>query len=135
MNDGSPPVTDAERSSPDAAVRIRATMLDTAERQMRANFARNGGFSLTIPGSLHSNFSDYPIVAPWRRFNGAGAIDPARCGEFIRYWAVGFFDFALRGGAWPDANAEVLLESWPPPDRDPARHGEAAHANPFDAPR
>ena len=135
MNDGSPPVTDAERRSPNAAVRIRATMLDTAERQMRANFARNGGFSLTIPGSLHSNFSDYPIVVPWRRFNGAGTIDPTRCGAIIRHWAVGFFHFALRGGEWPDANAEVLLESWPPPDRNPGRSGEAAHASRFAAPR
>jgi dienelactone hydrolase len=135
MNDGSLPVTDAERRSPDVAVRIRASMLDKAEQQTRTSFARNGGFSLTIPGTLHSNFSDYPILVPWRRFNGAGMIDPARAGEIIRHWAVHFFNFALLGGEWPDLNSEVVLESWPPPDRNPGRSGEAALASRFAAPR
>jgi len=136
MNDGST-VTDAQRNSTDFAIRLRANMVDDSRRRMRANFARNGGYNLTIPGTLHSNFSDFPILVPWRRFSGAGPINAARAGEIVRQWVVGFFNFTLLGCEWPPAtpDPEAVLESWPPPDRDPAGHDERAHASPSAGPR
>jgi dienelactone hydrolase len=137
MSDCSSLPTDAERQSSDPAVSILARVLDENERHTRANFARNGGYYLTISGSQHPNFSDYPILVPWRRMNGAGPIDPARAGEIVRYWAVGFFRATLQGGKMPGSTVdpEVKLESWPPPDRNPASSNQAAPANPVAEPR
>jgi hypothetical protein len=110
---------------------------DDSERRTRANFARNGGFMLTVLGASHFNFSDYPILVPWRRFTNAGPVNPSHAGTIIRYWTVGFFDMALRNRAFPPATpgADVRLESWPPPNHDPARRDEDAHASSAAAPR
>ena len=83
MSDATPPPTDTERRSSDPAVSILARAQDENDRHSRVNFARNGGLYLTIDGSRHPNFSDYPILVPWRRMNGAGPIDPARAGEIV----------------------------------------------------
>ena len=137
MSDATPPPTDTERRSSDPAVSILARAQDENDRHSRANFARNGGLYLTIDGSRHPNFSDYPILVPWRRMNGAGPIDPARAGEIVRYWAVGFFRATLQGGEMPGptGNPGVKLESWTPPARNPASGDQAAPANPVGEPR
>jgi pimeloyl-ACP methyl ester carboxylesterase len=116
---------------------VRRRVVEEDDRRVRENFRRNGGFYLTVKGTLHSNFSDYPLLVPWRRISGAGPVDAARAGEIMRRWAVGFFRAALMSGTLPGAEADpdVSLESWPPPVSDPARQSERAHAIPADGPR
>lgn len=108
----------AERThSSDLAARTLAQVQAEDARLTRANLARNGGLFLTIRGTLHPNFSDYPMLVPLRRFNGAGSIGPRRAARVIDTWVVGFFDHALKGKPLPGpaASPEALLEIWPTP--------------------
>jgi dienelactone hydrolase len=87
------------------------------DRTTRANFARNGGTLLTITGTLHSNFTDDPLLIPWRRFTGAGPIDPHCAARIIAAWTTAFFDHAFRGAPLPNpaATPEIRLDHWPGP--------------------
>ncbi len=116
FSDDEPPPAGRAHSA-DIAARTLAQVQEADARQTLANLQRNGGMFLTIRGTLHPNFSDYPVLVPLRRFNGAGPIDPRRAARVIGIWTVGFFDHVFRGKKLPDpaATPEALLEVWPAP--------------------
>ena len=108
-DDGPPP---ADRSNP-----TLAQIETSGGRQTRANLARNGGMMLTIRGTLHPNFSDYPVLVSLRRFSGGGPVDPRRAARVIDAWVVGFFDHVFKGKELPDPaqTPEAVLDVWPAP--------------------
>ncbi len=55
-------------------------------------------YVLTIAGSTHMNFSDWPVILPLtRRLGMAGPIEPARAAEITNAYLLAFFDRHLRG--------------------------------------
>jgi len=115
-SDDEPPLAD-RANSPDIAVRTLAQVQADDARQTLANLSRNGGMFLTIRGTLHPNFSDYPVLVPLRRLSGGGPVDPQRASRVIDAWVVGFFDHVFKGKELPDPaqTPEAVLEVWPAP--------------------
>lgn len=110
LSDGEPP--------PDNRTNPTLAQIETSgARQTRANLAQNGGMMLTIRGTLHPNFCDYPVLVPLRRVNGAGPIAPRRAWRVVDIWVVGFFDHVFKGKELPDPaqTPEAMLEVWPTP--------------------
>jgi dienelactone hydrolase len=59
------------------------------------------GYLLTIKGTQHLNFSDFPLYSRLRFYTDAGPIDPRRAMNIINSYVVSFFDMNLRGKSAP----------------------------------
>jgi dienelactone hydrolase len=59
------------------------------------------GYLLTIKGTQHLNFSDFPLYSRLRFYTGAGPIDPRRAMNIINSYVVSFLDMNLRGKRAP----------------------------------
>jgi dienelactone hydrolase len=116
MSDDTHAPTAAELPTIDPAMRVLAEILAEDAAHTMANLARNGGIFARIRNSRHPNFSDYPVLVPLRRFNGAGPVDPGVAAHVIQTVSVGFFRSALDGAPFPDAAAtpEAEIMRWPP---------------------
>jgi dienelactone hydrolase len=113
--------TTPDTNAPDTGGSVLASVQDADTRHLRAGLARHGGYYITILNAVHPNFSDYPILVPLRRLNGAGAIPPRNAARLIAAWTVGFFDHALKNQPLPDPSEtpDILFEAWPKPEHRP----------------
>jgi predicted dienelactone hydrolase len=91
--------TAAELRSTDGAFR-RSKQTDEWGYQQRDRWFRDwGGENLTLLGSEHMNFSDYPLRTSIR--NGGGSISPDRAMKIINAYTVAFFERELKGQISP----------------------------------
>jgi predicted dienelactone hydrolase len=94
QSDYSRPTT-AELNSTDGSLR-RSKQTDEWGYQQRDRWFRDwGGENLTLLGSAHMNFSDYPLRTSIR--NGGGSISPDRAMKIINAYTVAFFERELKG--------------------------------------
>jgi hypothetical protein len=109
-----PDAADLQSSNP---VRRHSAALEAADQSaLRANFARHGGWLVTVRGSDHVTFSDAAWAAvqrPWSSSSEASR----RAWGVIRDTVLGFLDAQLAGrpSALPAAGASPgsVIESWP----------------------
>jgi dienelactone hydrolase len=59
------------------------------------------GYLLTIKGTQHLNFSDFPLYSRLRFYTDAGPIDPRRAMNIINSYVVSFFEMNLRAKPAP----------------------------------
>jgi predicted dienelactone hydrolase len=63
-----------------------------------------GGYSFSLRGGHHMNFSDTPLYSKLRRYTGGGPIAPDRAFTIIRAYALAFFNQCLKGMTEPLLN-------------------------------
>jgi dienelactone hydrolase len=96
--------------------------LDTTDsNEVDENLKQFGGYKVSISNTSHMDFTDHPLVNPWRNWLRPGHISPARIEIIVRAYVLAFFDQTMRG-----ANAsllqsgtsspyhEVQIEHWSP---------------------
>lgn len=81
---------------------------------------RFGGYRLTINGAMHVDFTDQPLISPFRRITHTGPIKPALVQRIVRDYALAFFDETLKKKRSPLLHSgnsspfsEVQFTSWP----------------------
>jgi len=118
MNDDAPSPSPADLKSPNLRRRRNAHLLQRDIRRMEDSLARYRGYQMRIRGAYHMNFSDSPLFCPWKRFTGAGPIDPRRAMRIINDYTLAFFQQYLKrvpqtllDGPSP-AYPEVCFRSW-----------------------
>jgi predicted dienelactone hydrolase len=93
---------------------------DETHSTMRAVFDRlpGDGHIVLVPGMLHTDFSDFPLVSPLlQQFGLSGTVDAQRALAIVNAYSLAFFDEHLKATPAPllDGPAaqfpEVLLES------------------------
>ena len=99
MNSDYPRPTIAELQSPHSS-KQRAQQTDAWGYAQRDRwFQQHGGYNLTLTGSAHMNFSDYPLRS--RFANGGGKIGSQRAMAIVNAYTVAFFERELRGQPAP----------------------------------
>jgi dienelactone hydrolase len=94
MNSDYPRPTAADLNSTDGSQR-RAQQTDAWGYQQRDRWLQqHGGYNLTLLGSTHINFSDYPLRS---RLDRGGKISIDRAMKIINEYTVAFFDRELKG--------------------------------------
>ncbi len=107
----------------------------TTEDQLdRADFAATesslrayGGYRLFLAGTQHMDFSDEPLLPPFRHLAYTGPTAPREINAILRATVLQFFDDALRGKAAPalepqqNTFPELTVERWPAPLSTPRK--------------
>ncbi len=96
--------------------------LDTTDRnEVDASLRQFGGYKVSISNTSHMDFTDHPLVSPWRRWTQPGHISPARIETIVRAYVLAFFDQTVRGANPPLLQSgrsspyhEVQIEHWNP---------------------
>ncbi|WP_158941506.1 hypothetical protein [Granulicella sp. S190] len=91
------------------------------QKEVEDSLKQFGGYKVSISNTSHMDFTDHPLVSPWRRWTRPGHILPARIHTIVRTYVLAFFDQTIRGakpqllqsGA-PAQFREVQIESWTP---------------------
>jgi predicted dienelactone hydrolase len=98
-----------------------AAFLDATDfADTEASLHRFGGYLLSINGANHEDFTDQPLVSPFRQLSHRGTVPTAQLQRIVRTYVLAFFDRTLRGEdpgvlrARTSSYAGVTLESWPP---------------------
>jgi dienelactone hydrolase len=70
--------------------------LDVSDmEQIEASLREFGGYRLYVSHATHSDFTDHPMVSPWRRWIERGHISPRRIQTITRDYVLAFFDETL----------------------------------------
>jgi Platelet-activating factor acetylhydrolase, isoform II len=96
--------------------------LDTTDsKEVDASLKQFGGYKLSISNTSHMDFTDHPLVSPWRSWVRPGHISPARIQTIVRAYVLAFFDQTVRGANPPLLQSgtsspyhEVQIEHWSP---------------------
>jgi dienelactone hydrolase len=96
--------------------------LDTTDRnEVDASLRQFGGYKVSISNTSHMDFTDHPLVSPWRGWTRPGHISPARIQTIVRAYVLAFFDQTIRGAnpsllqpGTPSSFREVQIEHWNP---------------------
>ena len=118
MSDDGPSITAAQLESKDVQTRRESQLtnidIDNLNRTMRAF----GGYTLTIRGSRHFNFTDRSLYSPLRRLTDSGMISPQRAQQIVEAYTLQFFAHTLQGQPAPLLAAnnspykEVQFDNW-----------------------
>ncbi|WP_260705478.1 alpha/beta hydrolase family protein [Edaphobacter flagellatus] len=107
-------------NSPVPAEHVNAELDIRDEKNVLSSLERFGGYRLVIDGALHGDFTDQPLVSPFRRITHTGPIKPARMEMIVRDYALAFFNKTLygKGSSLLDSGntspfKEVHFEQWP----------------------
>jgi len=88
--------------------------LDTTDRnEVDASLRQFGGYKVSISNTSHMDFTDHPLVSPWRSWVRPGHISPSRIQTIVRAYVLAFFDQTIRG-----ANPSLLQSGAPSPFRE-----------------
>lgn len=79
------------------AEKVNAELDIRDEKNVMGSLQHFGGYRLVIDGALHGDFTDQPLVSPFRRVTHTGSIKPATMEEIVRDYALAFFDKTLYG--------------------------------------
>jgi dienelactone hydrolase len=96
--------------------------LDTIDsNEVEANLKQFGGYKLSISNTAHMDFTDHPLVSPWRSWIRPRHISPARIQTIVRAYVLAFFDQTVRGAnpsllqsGTSSPYQEVQIEHWSP---------------------
>jgi len=117
--DGSPPPPDPRTMG--AAARAEAELDATDSNEVDTTLKQFGGYKLSISNTAHMDFTDHPLVSPWRRWTQPSHISAARIETIVRAYVLAFFDQTVRGAK------PTLLESG---TSSPFREVKIEHWNP-----
>lgn len=82
--------------SPNLGQRVDAQLNIIDNDLVMDSLRKYGGYRLTITGAMHVDFTDQPLISPFRRITHTGPIKPARVQAIIRDYALAFFDETLK---------------------------------------
>jgi dienelactone hydrolase len=96
--------------------------LDTTDRnEVDASLRQFGGYKVSISNTSHMDFTDHPLVSPWRKWTQRGHISSARIETIVRAYVLAFFDQTVRGAkpsllqsGTSSPFHEVQIEHWNP---------------------
>ncbi|MGH9595515.1 MAG: alpha/beta hydrolase family protein [Edaphobacter sp.] len=86
-----------DRNSEDSATRIGADLDANNMEEVDSSLKQDGGYKLLVDRTSHMDFTDHPLVFPWREWKDHGHISPARIQTIVRAYVLAFFDKTLRG--------------------------------------
>jgi len=104
-----------------AAARAEAELDATDSNEVDTTLKQFGGYKLSISNTAHMDFTDHPLVSPWRRWTQPNHISAARIETIVRAYVLAFFDQTVRGAK------PTLLESG---TSSPFREVKIEHWNP-----
>lgn len=107
---------------PDSNAMGAEAELDTTDRnEVDASLKQFGGYKVSISNTSHMDFTDHPLVSPWRGWTRPGHISPARIETIVRAYVLAFFDQTIRGAnpsllqsGTSSPYHEVQIEHWNP---------------------
>jgi predicted dienelactone hydrolase len=118
VTNGAPPPNSATMGT---AERAEAELNATDRNEVDTSLRQFGGYKLFINNTAHMDFTDHPLVTPWRRWTQPNHILPSRIETIVRAYVLAFFDQTIRGSkpALLDSGAsspfrEVKIEHWNP---------------------
>jgi dienelactone hydrolase len=101
--------------------RAEAELDTTDSNEVDANLKQFGGYKLSISNTSHMDFTDHPLVSPWRSWVRRGHISPSRIQTIVRAYVLAFFDQTVRGAnpsllgsGTSSPYHEVQIEHWSP---------------------
>jgi predicted dienelactone hydrolase len=86
---------------------------------LTASVKKFGGFVMTVSGATHDDFTDEPLVSPFRMISHRGTLPTRRVHDIVRSYVLAFFDKTLRGEdseilhTKVSPYTEVSLKEWP----------------------
>jgi predicted dienelactone hydrolase len=83
--------------SNDRTVRTEAELDVGDMKQIDSSLNQYGGYKLYVSNASHMDFTDHPLVFPWRNWLKRSHIAPARVQTIVRAYVLAFFDQTLRG--------------------------------------
>jgi dienelactone hydrolase len=103
------------------AARAEAELDATDRNEVNASLRQFGGYKVSISNTSHMDFTDHPLVSPWRSWTHPGHISPARIETIVRAYVLAFFDQTIRGAnpsllqsGTTNPFQEVQTEHWSP---------------------
>jgi dienelactone hydrolase len=97
-----PPVTAVSKLDKQRQLYYQTLFKDAAH--VEHTLSRYGGYSFSLRGARHMNFSDTPLYSRLRRYSGGGTIAPDRAFAIIRAYTLAFFNECLKGTTEPLLN-------------------------------
>jgi dienelactone hydrolase len=95
------------------------------ENEVASSLKEYGGYKLYVSGTSHMDFTDNPLVNPWRRWAERDHISAAEIQSIVRSYVLAFFDETIRGERSnllrPGSSGrfhEIQIEQWLPPAND-----------------
>lgn len=104
-----------------AAARTEAELDATDRNEVDTSLRQFGGYKVSISNTAHMDFTDHPLITPWRRWTQPDHILPSRIETIVRAYVLAFFDQTIRetkpallesGASSPFR--EVKIEHWSP---------------------
>ncbi len=98
---------------------VEGTLDATDSADLIASVRKFGGGVMTVNGATHDDFTDQPLISPFRKISHRGTLPAWRVHDVVRNYVLAFFDKALRGKdseifhAKVSPYAEVSFEEWP----------------------
>jgi dienelactone hydrolase len=123
--------------SPNLGQRVDAQLNIIDNDLVMDSLRRFGGYRFTITGAMHVDFTDQPLISPFRRITHTGPIKPARVQTIVRDYALAFFDETLKkkqslllhsGNTSPFS--EVQFTSFPVPIKENQEASKSGQALP-----
>jgi Platelet-activating factor acetylhydrolase, isoform II len=101
--------------------RAEAELDTTDSKEVDTSLKQFGGYKLSIRNTSHMDFTDHPLVSPWRSWMQPGHISPVRIQTIVRAYVLAFFDQTVRGANPPllqpgtsSPYHEVQIGHWSP---------------------
>jgi len=114
--------TAADLGSAKPRIRYEAQLDQADYSQLAANLQARGGVHVTIAGTAHMNFTDFPLRSALRRLSLGGKIDARRAQQIIQAYVIEFFSRYLSStqprpvdSPWPKF-PEARVQVWPAPE-------------------
>ncbi|NYF90022.1 hypothetical protein RBB79_10650 [Tunturiibacter empetritectus] len=92
-NSPSPPPNSATMGR---AERAEAELDATDRNEVDTSLRQFGGYKVSINNTAHMDFTDHPLVSPWRRWTQPDHISPSRIETIVRAYVLAFFDQTIR---------------------------------------
>jgi dienelactone hydrolase len=96
--------------------------LDTTDKnEVDATLKQYGGYKLYVSDTSHMDFTDHPLITPWRKWTQPKHISAAQIQTLVRIYVLAFFDETIRGkksnlleSGRSSRFPEVQVERWIP---------------------
>jgi predicted dienelactone hydrolase len=100
--------------------------LDTTDKnEIDASLKQYGGYKLYVSDTSHMDFTDHPLITPWRKWTQPKHISAAQIQTIVRIYVLAFFDETIRGeksnlleSGSSSRFPEVQVERWIPLEKD-----------------
>ncbi|MGA3343298.1 MAG: hypothetical protein ABSC76_00385 [Terracidiphilus sp.] len=105
--------------TPDPGEKVGAVLDATDLADTETSLNKFGGFTLSVKGASHEDFTDQPLISPLRSISHRGTLPAWQIQNVVRSYVVAFFGQTLRGEdpevlkARASPYPGALLEAWP----------------------